>query len=80
MMQEKTAESGGRYSKMQTWLPRPGSGLPDDTFILSGHDGQNVFVIPSMKLVIVRLGLTPSATGYDATPLASAIVRQVRGD
>jgi CubicO group peptidase (beta-lactamase class C family) len=79
MMQEKTAESGGRYSKMQTWLPRPGSGLPDDTFILSGHDGQNVFVIPSMKLVIVRLGLTPSATGYDATSLASAIVRRVRG-
>ncbi|AYD00860.1 6-aminohexanoate hydrolase [Neorhizobium sp. NCHU2750] len=79
-MQEKNASSGGRYSRMQTWLPKPGSGLPGDTFILSGHDGQNVFVIPSMKLVIVRLGLTPRGAGYDATTLASAIVRKVRGE
>jgi CubicO group peptidase (beta-lactamase class C family) len=79
LMQEENRSSGGRYSRMQTWLPKPDAGLPRDTFILSGHDGQNIFVIPSMKLVIVRFGLTPSAMGYQATPLVSAIVRQVRG-
>ncbi|CAF4291659.1 unnamed protein product, partial [Rotaria sordida] len=29
-----------------------------DTFYASGFNGQNVFIIPSKKLVIVRFGLT----------------------
>lgn len=80
LMQQRTPASAGRYSRMQTWLPKADAGLPDDTFVLSGHDGQNIFVIPSMKLVIVRLGLTPRSMGYQATKLASAIVQRVRGE
>lgn len=32
--------------------------LPEDTFNASGFEGQKIVVIPSRKLVIVRLGLT----------------------
>ena len=37
------------------------SDLPTDTFIADGFEGQNVFVIPSKKLVLVRLGLSQKA-------------------
>lgn len=32
--------------------------LPEDMFYADGFEGQNVFIIPSKKLVVVRLGLT----------------------
>ncbi|CAF1132767.1 unnamed protein product, partial [Adineta ricciae] len=32
--------------------------VPTDMFFASGFDGQAVFIIPSKKLVVVRLGLT----------------------
>ncbi|RYY26373.1 MAG: class C beta-lactamase-related serine hydrolase [Chitinophagaceae bacterium] len=32
--------------------------LPVDMFYADGYEGQNIFVIPSKKLVVVRLGLT----------------------
>jgi CubicO group peptidase (beta-lactamase class C family) len=32
--------------------------VPADMFYASGYDGQTVFIIPSKKLVVVRLGLT----------------------
>lgn len=79
-MHEANRRSGGRYSKIQTWLPKPEAGLPSDAFVISGHDGQNVFVIPSLDLVIVRLGLTPRSLGYDASVLASEVVKRVNAD
>jgi len=79
-MHEANRSSGGRYSKMQTWLPKPGAGLPSDAFVISGHDGQNVFVIPSLDLVIVKLGLTPRSQGYDASVLASEVVKRINAD
>ena len=36
------------------WFPT----LPTDMFFADGFEGQNVFVIPSKRLVVVRLGLT----------------------
>ncbi len=35
--------------------------LPADMFYADGYEGQNIFVIPSSKLVVVRLGLTKSS-------------------
>ena len=33
--------------------------LPEDTFWAQGHDGQRLNVVPSAKLVVVRLGFSP---------------------
>lgn len=55
----------GEYGA-QWWLPSGseraraaarGTLLPEDTFFGEGFEGQKLFVIPSRKLVIVRLGL-----------------------
>jgi len=55
----------GQYGA-QWWLPsdaerasasKRGKPFPDDTFFGEGFEGQKLFVIPSRKLVIVRLGL-----------------------
>jgi CubicO group peptidase (beta-lactamase class C family) len=79
-MREPDRSSNGRYSKMQTWLPRPGAGLPADAFIIDGHDGQKIYVIASMDLVVVRMGLTPRAMGYDAIPLVKAVIARLGND
>ncbi|MBP2549016.1 CubicO group peptidase (beta-lactamase class C family) [Neorhizobium galegae] len=81
-MWQENATSGGRYSRMQTWLARQRTGegafravVPQDQFALEGHDGQSVTVIPSRGLVVVRLGLTPAAKGYRSDALAAALLQ-----
>jgi CubicO group peptidase (beta-lactamase class C family) len=85
MMATPVAASDGQYGKGQTWLwgsdaatphvnPDTAFGIPADTFWMSGHDGQNVAVIKSRQLVIVRLGLTPYPAGYAPQPLVKAIL------
>lgn len=79
MMSEPNGTSGGRYSKMQTWLPGEGEpDLPADAFFLQGHDGQTIAVMPSLDLAVVRLGLTPARDGFDVMPLVRDIVRLSR--
>ncbi len=81
MMGKASPKSDGRYSQMQTWLKlygRDADGLPADMFMLSGHDGQTVAVVPSMGLVVVRLGLTPSGGGYNVLELIAAAAKAVR--
>lgn len=39
--------------------------LPADTYSMNGHDGQRVYVVPSKKLVVVRLGFSPSVESKD---------------
>jgi CubicO group peptidase (beta-lactamase class C family) len=46
--------TGGEYG-YQWWLGQP-DGLPEDLFSAQGHDGQMIFVIPSLDLVVVRNG------------------------
>jgi len=85
MMATPVPASDGQYGKGQTWLwgsdaatphvnPDTAFGIPADTFWMSGHDGQNVAIIKSRQLVIVRLGLTPYAAGYAPQPLVKAIL------
>jgi CubicO group peptidase (beta-lactamase class C family) len=85
MMATPAAASHGQYGKGQTWMwgsepvtpgvdPDTAFGIPVDAFWMSGHDGQNVAIIPTRQLVIVRLGLTPYVAGYTPQPLVKAIL------
>jgi CubicO group peptidase (beta-lactamase class C family) len=48
----KRPEYGGFF-----WLNRVGSwNLPDDTYLAAGAGGQNTWIVPSLDLVIVRMG------------------------
>jgi CubicO group peptidase (beta-lactamase class C family) len=89
MMAEPVAASKGQYGKGQTWLwgsdaatpgvnPDAAFGIPADTFWMSGHDGQNIAIIKSRQLVIVRLGLTPYQAGYSPQPLVKAILEATK--
>ncbi|MEI5582651.1 MULTISPECIES: serine hydrolase domain-containing protein [unclassified Agromyces] len=47
--------------------------LPADTYYASGHDGQKMIIVPSERLVVVRLGFTPEA---DDDPSVVALVEE----
>jgi CubicO group peptidase (beta-lactamase class C family) len=51
--------------------------LPGDAYWLQGHDGQSVMLVPSHGLAVVRLGLTPSRSGYDVRQLQAKIIEAV---
>jgi CubicO group peptidase (beta-lactamase class C family) len=51
------------------WLEDPDpeknfNGLPDDVFSANGFLGQRIFIIPSKKLVVVRMGFGSSEFGF----------------
>ncbi|HZG25018.1 MAG TPA: serine hydrolase [Chitinophagaceae bacterium] len=52
-------------------------GLPEDMFFADGYEGQNIFVIPSQKLVVVRLGLTRNAN-WGEDELLHSIIKSIR--
>ena len=60
-------------------LNRRFPGVPTDMFYFSGFDGQSIFIIPSKKLVVVRLGLTKTPGGdYGADEFLSDVIRSLR--
>jgi CubicO group peptidase (beta-lactamase class C family) len=66
---------GPVYGRGQVWLARSqGFDLPADTFMLEGHLRQVTAIIPSRKLVILRMGLTREDVGYSVAKLLHAIV------
>ncbi|RUM08231.1 serine hydrolase domain-containing protein [Rhizobium chutanense] len=77
-MRTPTVASNGRYTQAQAWLAPGGSsaqfGLPEDTFWLTGHDGQSMAIVPSADLIVIRLGLTPGWLGYQPQTLLKAIL------
>jgi len=55
-MRQPAAGSEGTYGA-QTWLPGPDMpSLPEDAYMMRGFQDQRVFVIPSHRMVIARLG------------------------
>lgn len=52
--------SGGRYGAF-FWLNRSGDcpDAPEDMYSCQGHDGQEIYIIPSKELVVVVLGYSP---------------------
>lgn len=67
--------SDGFYGA-QFWLNHPGKdgrpkympGVPDDAYLMAGHEGQYVLIVPDKRLVIVRTGLT---RGVEPMPLVA---------
>jgi len=54
---EPTPGSGGGYG-MGFWLPTEATGLPPETIMMSGFQGQWGYILPEQELVIVRFGAT----------------------
>jgi CubicO group peptidase (beta-lactamase class C family) len=54
------SDSKGGYGSL-FWLNRSGyfPSAPDDMYSCNGHDGQEIFIIPSKELVVVVLGYSP---------------------
>jgi len=51
--------------------------LPRDAYWASGHDGQKLFVVPSKKLVVVRLGFSPSADDIRTEALVADVIKSL---
>lgn len=66
---------GPVYGRGQVWLARgQGFDLPADTFMMQGHLRQVIAIIPSRKLVILRMGMTREDIGYSNARLLHAVV------
>ncbi|WP_438753237.1 serine hydrolase domain-containing protein [Pararhizobium sp. O133] len=80
-MRTPTKASKGRYGAGQVWTQYGrdgGPALPPDAYWMQGHDGQTVMLVPSLGLAVVRLGLTPSRSGYDVRVLEAKIIEAVK--
>lgn len=49
-------------------------GLPVDTYWASGHDGQRMFVVPSERLVVVRMGFSPETDDIRVPELVADVI------
>jgi CubicO group peptidase (beta-lactamase class C family) len=85
MMHEPAAASNGVYGKGEVWLEGPedkkgdgvARGVPEGTYWLQGHDGQTVAIVPSKRMVVVRMGLTPAWLDYRPQKLVAALAKAV---
>ena len=80
-----TTVSGGLYTGGLAWKLASGArgggeafNIPPDTYWATGHDGQSIAIVPSEKLVVVRLGLTPSSMKYRPQRLLEKVVEAAR--
>lgn len=71
------AGSGGQYGSF-FWLNLSGDypDAPSDMFMCRGHDGQYIYIIPSMKLVIVRTGFSKKGK-FDYNAFVSSILNSI---
>ncbi|MEP7268080.1 MAG: serine hydrolase [Saprospiraceae bacterium] len=68
-----TPASDGEYAA-HFWTGLRKKGLSGDCFMMDGFEGQYVLIIPSKKLVIVRLGCTPAPHHFDMGKFSKEIV------
>ena len=54
---------------------RPYPDVPVDAYLAEGFEGQYVFIVPSKKLVVVRLGLTK--TDFDMNKFVSEVIQSI---
>ncbi|MEM6291469.1 MAG: serine hydrolase [Myxococcota bacterium] len=58
---------------------RPDPDVPPDAFKASGYQGQVVYVVPSRKAVIVRLGMTHDRPAWDVNAFAASVLAALPG-
>lgn len=78
-MMEPVAASNGRYGKGNIWL-ETGSKVPPDTLWVLGHDGQSTAIVPSLELIVVRMGMTNPQDIYDREDLLAAVIAALPQD
>lgn len=66
--------AGAPENPQDRWMPS----VPPDMFTTRGHEGQYVSVIPSLKLVVVRLGLAESSSAWDQERFLASVIQAVR--
>jgi Beta-lactamase class C and other penicillin binding proteins len=69
--------SGGKYGAF-FWLNKSGefAGVPKDLYMCKGHDGQFIFIVPSLQLVVVRTGFSKKGD-FDDHKFLAAIVATI---
>lgn len=70
---KETPHSDGLYAA-QFWIGYRQNGLPQDLYYADGFEGQRVLIVPSKKLVVVRLACTPSGANFDDVRFFKEIV------
>lgn len=61
------------------WLNRSGDypDVPEDLFMCRGHDGQYIYIIPSLSLVVVRTGFSKKGD-FDLQSFLASIVKSIK--
>ncbi|KAF2336297.1 serine hydrolase domain-containing protein [Flavobacterium daemonense] len=74
-----TNTSEGKYGA-QFWLNAGGKfpDVPRDMFYCSGYQGQMVVIIPSLDMVIVRMGVKEEEPGFDFNGFLKGIIESVK--
>jgi CubicO group peptidase (beta-lactamase class C family) len=70
--------SGGKYGSF-FWLNQSGEfpNVPRDLYMCKGHDGQAIYIIPSLQLVVVRTGFSKK-NDFDFPKFLAEIVATVK--
>jgi len=70
--------SGGKYG-LFFWLNQSGEfpNVPRDLYMCKGHDGQAIYIIPSLRLVVVRTGFSKK-NDFDFPKFLAEIVATVK--
>ena len=74
-----TNTSEGKYGA-QFWLNAGGKfpDVPRDMFYCSGYQGQMVAIIPSLDMVIVRMGVREGDKGFDFNGFLKGVISSIR--
>lgn len=68
----------GWWSNLDAQGRRVQRGLPRDAYFAEGHDGQWLVVVPSRRLVVVRLGFSPEVHDQGVPRLTSELIQALR--